>query len=95
MPEPLSELIPRLLARLEKEIKETRDRMEEGWRQSIDNELWEWSRPLWMSDGELLVEVDSSTIIDVLRYKSPEIIKKLNQNLEDTEVSSIRFRLGG
>ena len=95
MPDPLSELIPQIMIRLQREIKENREKIKEAWHEVVGRELGEWTRPIWISDGELLVEVDSSTIMDMMRYKSSEIVKRINERMEDMEISCIRFRLGG
>ena len=95
MPDPLSELVPEVMLRLQRDIKEKRDSLKECWGEVIGEELSGWTRPVWISDGELLVEVDSTTVMEVLRYRVEEIMDELNQRMEDGQIRSVRFRLGG
>jgi len=95
MPEPLSQLVPEVMTHLQRDIKEKREVLKNGWREVIGEDLSTWSRPVWVSEGELLVEVDSTTVMDVLRYKADQIMEKVNEIMEDGRITSVRFRLGG
>lgn len=91
----IGDVLPGLIDRIKSETRTDCHLLQDRWAGLIGETLSKWARPVWISKGELLIEVDSNTVMDVLRHRKASLIKEVNVLLGDDRVQSIRFRLGG
>jgi len=68
-----------------------KDRVEQAWKKLEESKHADLEG---FSNGELVIKVKNSAKLQLLNFKKDDIIKKMNDNLEE-RVINVRFRLGG
>ena len=68
-----------------------KDRVEQAWKKLEESRHADLEG---FSNGELVIKVKNSAKLQLLNFKKDEIIKKMNDSLEE-KVNNVRFKLGG
>ncbi len=63
------------------------------WPKAVGKGISRAARPVFLNKDCLYVEVGDSTWLHELEFKKRELIAKINEHLEDSRISEIRFRL--
>jgi hypothetical protein len=89
-PEPLEGLLEGLLAKLGLPSPSVSSTLEEGW-DAMAGAPWSGqTRPLFIREGELLVEAVSPALVGLLRYAVGDLMKRLDGHLGEGVVESVR-----
>lgn len=94
-PQPISELIPHVVAKLGLSQKVKESKILNDWSELVGAVIAKHSRPVALDKGYLTVNVDSSPWLNELqRYSKGMILDKLKQKLGKKIINDIRFRVG-
>ncbi|MGM0508404.1 MAG: DUF721 domain-containing protein [Fusobacteriota bacterium] len=64
------------------------------WKDIVGENLAKKSRPVFIKEGKLKVQVESSIWLQEMRFLERDILKKVNTFLSDEEVKEIYFKVG-
>lgn len=94
-PQPISELIPQVVAKLGLQQKLKESQILTDWPALVGEVIARHSTPLTFEKGYLTVNVDSSPWLNELQRFSREVIlERLRNKLGKTIVKDVRFRVG-
>ena len=88
-------ILPGVLSHLRLEQRLDESRIQTIWAQILDPTLVAHAQPAGFIKGTLFVTVDSSVWLDeIVRYRRPEILERLQTALGKSVVKRISFRTG-
>lgn len=91
--DPISELLSPVLEKLGVARPDTAARLMAEW-SDIAGEPWaSQGRPAGLRRGELIVEVGEAATLSILRYRTGELLERLDAALGVDEVEVIRLRI--
>lgn len=91
--EPIGDMLNSFLEQLGLAEPDTAARLTSEW-EELAGEPWaSQSRPAGLRNNELLVDVADVGTLSVLRYRTGELLERLDRNLADGVVEVIRLRL--
>lgn len=93
-PQPISELIMPMLARLGLKTRARHLQVISAWPGVVGEAVAEGTKPAHYDRGRLTVDTDSPALGHQLQMQSQLIIDQLNAAIGDNVVTSIRFRMG-
>jgi hypothetical protein len=89
-PEPLEGMLESLLARLGLPAPSVSKSLNEGW-DDIAGAPWSGqTRPLFIREGELVVEAVSPALVGMLRYAVGDLMRRLDGHLGEGVVETVR-----
>ena len=89
-PEPLEALLEGLLAKLGLPAPSVSKSLDEGW-DDLAGPPWSGqTRPLFIREGELVVEAVSPALVSMLRYAVGDLMKRLDGHLGEGIVETVR-----
>lgn len=92
---PIEAILPGVLGGLRLEQRLDEARIQTVWSQILDPTLVAHAQPAGFAKGTLFVNVDSSVWLhEIVRYRRPEILERLQTTLGKNVVQRISFRLG-
>jgi hypothetical protein len=90
-----SEIIPKVLAGLRFDRRQSETEIIKVWRNQIDPNITAHAQPTGLRNGTLFVTVDSSVWLDeIVRYRRREILERLQNSFGRTLITRISFRVG-
>ena len=89
-PEPLESLLERLLGKLGLPAPSVSRDLEERWEEVAGAPWSGQTRPLFIREGELVVEAVSPALVGLLRYAVGDLMKRLDGHLGEGVVESVR-----
>ena len=91
----LSELVPQVLGGLRLEERVMESQISQLWQQIVDPMIARHTQPVGLAKGTLFVTVDSNVwLSEILRYRRPEILQRLQDAFGRNRIEKISFRLG-
>ncbi len=97
-PEKLSEILADLIIRRGYARQLESSRFQQAWNTVVENRLANHSCPGNLRRGVLEVSVENSIVMQELTFQKNQILKKLNQEMENENrsptIHDIRFRIG-
>jgi predicted nucleic acid-binding Zn ribbon protein len=92
---PTSEIIPKVLAGLRFDRRQSETEILKVWRNQLDPNLTAHAQPTGLRNGTLFVTVDSSVWLDeIVRYRRREILERLQNSFGRSLITRISFRVG-
>jgi predicted nucleic acid-binding Zn ribbon protein len=90
-----AELIPRLLADLRIDRRQSETEILRVWNSQLDPNIAAHAHPTGIRNGTLFVTVDSSAWLDeIVRYRRREILERLQNSFGRDLIAKISFRTG-
>ncbi|MGH8927372.1 MAG: DciA family protein [Acidimicrobiia bacterium] len=89
-PEPLEFVLESLLAELGLPAPSVSKTLENSWDQLAGSPWAGQTRPLFIREGELVVEAVSPALAGILRYAIGDLLKRLDEGLGEGTVETIR-----
>ena len=89
-PEPLETLLEGLLAKLGLPAPSVSKDLDERWEELAGVPWSGQSRPLFIREGELVVEAASPALVGMLRYAVGDLMKRLDVHLGEGVVETVR-----
>lgn len=94
-PQPLSEILPKVIAKLGLSQKVKEIEIVKDWADIVGKAVANHCKPVTLDRGCLTVNVDSSPWLNELeRYSKKKILEKVQERLGVKSVRRIRFRIG-
>ncbi len=93
-PRKVSQVMSSLLAKRGYARQQSGDRFAEAWRAAAKR-LAAHSRPGNLRGGVLEIFVRNSTMLQELKFQERKIVAALCENLRETTIKKLRFRVGG
>jgi predicted nucleic acid-binding Zn ribbon protein len=91
----MPELMARALQGLGLDRRRTEAELARVWNQLLDPTITAHAQPTGIRRGTLFVSVDSSVWLDeIVRYRYPEILERLQHSFGKELVTRISFRVG-
>ncbi|MCF8023903.1 MAG: DUF721 domain-containing protein [Desulfobacteraceae bacterium] len=90
----IGEVLSNIIGRVRRESDSELARIRELWQHGLDPVISENSRPEALKNDILLVNVASSTVIQQLRFLTPDIMEQLNRALGDNRIGRIKYKVG-
>jgi hypothetical protein len=91
--DPIGELLTPFLEKLGVAKPDTAARLNADW-ETIAGEPWaRQTRPAGLRSGELLVEVVDAATVSLLRYRTGELLERLDEALGQGAVEVVRMRV--
>lgn len=91
----ISELLPKVLGRIEKVYSDRPDLILASWPEIIGPQLATMTRAISFGYGILLVKVSNSTLYSLLsRIERPKLLRRLQERFPTAYVKDIHFKLG-
>ncbi|NNC40879.1 MAG: DUF721 domain-containing protein [Acidimicrobiia bacterium] len=91
--DPIGDMLTPFLERLGLARPDTAARLGTEWAE-LAGEPWATdTRPAGLNSGELVVEVRSAATVSVLRYRTGELLERLDEALGEGTVEVIRLRV--
>jgi len=91
--DPIGDMLTPFLERLGLSRPDTAARLSGDWQQ-LAGEPWATrARPAGLRNGQLLVEVADAATVSVLRYRTGELLKRLDDALGEGTVEVVRLRV--
>ncbi len=88
----LGDVIPSLLRVLKGQIESPIHKVVELWESAVGAEVAAHAKPLRLTNGLLVVSVDSSVwAAELARFRSEEIIRRVNHAVGSPQVRQLRF----
>ena len=91
--EKLSESIEKVIGRLEKNQKKAGQCIYSQWQGIVGKLFARHCSPVDLRDGILIVNVEGSAWMYMLRLKSAQILRKINK-ISKQDIQAIRLRIG-
>ncbi|MEI7590952.1 MAG: DUF721 domain-containing protein [Deltaproteobacteria bacterium] len=92
--EHIREFLPKLFKKHKFWINFDDKWLQEMWQQVIGNDMYLYSRPMYIKDGMLFVKVTDSSWMQQLEMLREDILIKIRNNHSKMGVDSIQFKLG-
>jgi predicted nucleic acid-binding Zn ribbon protein len=93
---PLSQLMPHVLKGLGLDQRRANAEILRVWNQSVDPVVTAHAQPTGLRRGTLFVTVDSNVwLSEIVRYRSREILERLQHSFGKDLIARISFRTGG
>ena len=89
-PEPLEGVLESLLARLGLPSPSVSKSLDEGWDEMAGAPWSGQTRPLFIREGELVVEAISPALVGMLRYAIGDLMRRLDEQLGEGIVETVR-----
>ena len=90
-----SEVMPKVLARLRIEQRQSETEILRAWNHLIDPTVTAHAQPVGINKGTLFVNVDSSVwLSEIVRYRRREILDRLQLSFGRELIQKISFRIG-
>jgi predicted nucleic acid-binding Zn ribbon protein len=90
-----NEVMPRILARLRMDKRQSEAEILKVWNHLIDPAITEHAQPTGINKGTLFVTVDSSVwLSEIVRYRRREILDRLQHSFGRELIQKISFRVG-
>ncbi len=87
--------LPKLMRDLKLETRRDEAEIVKVWNATIDPEITKHAQPANLHKGTLFVNVDNSTwLAEIVRYRSKEILERLQNSFGKAIVQRISFRIG-
>ncbi len=93
-PKSSAQLISRLVARRGFAQTEWNDQLNSVWRQVVDPQLLDKTRPTTIRRGTLEVIASSSAVLQQISFSKHELLRKLQDQLPQANSQALRFRTG-
>ncbi len=91
----VGDLLPKLMRDLKLETRRDEAEIVKVWNATIDPEITKHAQPANLHKGTLFVNVDNSTwLAEIVRYRSKEILERLQNSFGKAIVQRISFRIG-
>lgn len=90
----IGEVLSEVVRQVRRESDSELARIQELWQHGLDPIISENSRPEALKNDILLVNVASSTVIQHLRFLTPQITEQLNRALGDDRIGRIQYKIG-
>jgi predicted nucleic acid-binding Zn ribbon protein len=91
----VAELMPRVLARLRMDKRQSEAEILRVWNGVLDPNLAAHAQPVGIHKGTLFVNVDSSVwLSEIVRYRRKEILDRLQHSFGPELIQKISFRVG-
>jgi predicted nucleic acid-binding Zn ribbon protein len=91
----VGELVPELIRKLGIPKRRAEAELVKAWNSLVDPTVTAHAQPSGLRNGTLFVKVDSSVwLSEIVRYRRPEILERLQHCFGRELVSRISFRLG-
>lgn len=94
IPKSSAELVSQLISRKQWAQTQWNDQLQQIWRQAIGQELAEKTRATRINRGRLEVLVEGSAAMQQLAFVKSTLLAKMQQQLPEANILSIRFRVG-
>jgi hypothetical protein len=91
--DPIGEMLAPLLERLGVGRPDTAARLTTDWVELAGEPWSSQTRPAGLEGGELLVEVIDAATLSVLRYRTGELLQRLDDQLGEGTVEVVRLRV--
>jgi predicted nucleic acid-binding Zn ribbon protein len=92
---PLSALVPKALAGLRMDTRQSEAEVVKVWNQALDPLIVAHAQPVGLRKGTLFVNVDNSAWLqEILVYRKREIMERLRHSFGPELIRKISFRLG-
>ena len=89
-PEPLEQLLEGLLQKLGLPAPSVSKSLAEGWDEMAGAPWSGQTRPLFIREGELVVEAISPALVGMLRYAIGDLMRRLDDQLGEGVVETVR-----
>lgn len=93
-PASLSQLLPRVLARLATSSGSAKS-LTPLWAQAAGSHIARHAEPFSLQDGLLTLSVSSAQWAKTLEQEAPSLCQRLNEQLGEGYIKALAFRLGG
>jgi predicted nucleic acid-binding Zn ribbon protein len=93
-PQPIAEMVGRLMARKGYAQLESSNQRDEAWRRVVGNVFAEHSRASNIRRGVLQVMVRNSAVLQELTFQKRQLLKEMTAALPQLKIRDIRFRVG-
>jgi predicted nucleic acid-binding Zn ribbon protein len=91
----VNEVMPRILARLRMDKRQSEAEILKVWNNLIDPSITAHAQPTGINKGTLFVTVDSSVwLSEIVRYRRREILDRLQHSFGRELIQKISFRVG-
>jgi len=90
-PEPIESMLESLLAKLGLPAPSVSKTLDERWDEMAGAPWSGQTRPMFIRDGELVVEAVSPALVGVLRYAVGDLMKRLDEHLGEGVVETVRI----
>ena len=91
--DPIGEMLGPFLERLGLRTPDAAARLTTDWAELAGEPWASRSRPAGLQHGQLVIEVIDAATVSVLRYRTGELLKRLDEHLGEDVVEVIRLRV--
>jgi hypothetical protein len=89
-PEPIEGMLESLLARLGLPAPSVSKYLADGWDEMAGAPWAEQTKPLFIREGELVIEAISPALVGMLRYAIGDLMRRLDEQLGEGVVETVR-----
>jgi hypothetical protein len=89
----IGDVLSRIMAGCRRPDTSEINRIQRIWDESLDDAIRRHASPGPLEKGILTILVDSSIIIQQLRFQTPAIIGEINRQLGQDRINEIRFKI--
>ena len=91
----VSDVLPKLLRDLKLDSRRDDAEIVKVWNATIDPEITKHAQPANLHKGTLFVNVDNNAwLAEIVRFRSKEILERLQSSFGRATISKISFRIG-
>ena len=92
---PIADVLPNVLGRIRIDQRQAESQIIEVWKRTIDPTIVAHAHPVSLAKGTLFVAVDTSAwLSEIVRYRSREILERMQLAAGKDVVRKISFRIG-